>query len=132
MSRYQLLFILLIIAIVGGGLFTLAGLPAAWLAGAMMFSAVAALAGLRAQFPMKIRPVIFVVLGLQIGAGVTDDTLAAMAQWPISLLLLVVTVAAIVWAGMELYRRVYGWDHATAFFSTMPGALSMTMRSLSS
>ena len=127
MTRVQTLLILLVIAVAGGGVFTLAGLPAAWLAGAMTFSAAGSLAGLRAGFPGGIRPVIFVVLGLQIGAGVTPETLQAMTRWPISLVLLVVTVAAVAWAGTTLYRRVFGWDGPTAFFATMPGALSVVM-----
>ncbi len=127
MSRYQILFAQLVIASIGGWVFTVAGLPASWLAGAMMFSIAASLAGLRATMPAAVRPVIFVVLGLQIGAGVSAETLQAMARWPLSLALLAVTVAAVAWAGTSLYRRVYGWDGPTAFFSSMPGALSMVM-----
>ena len=115
------------LAAAGGAVFALVGLPAPWLAGAMTFVGIAALAGFRAKLPNLLRDVAFVILGAQIGASFTRETVAAMAQWPVSLALLALTTAAVVWAGTTMYRRVFHWDPATGFFATMPGALSIAL-----
>ena len=38
-----------------------------------------------------------------------------------------VTVAIIVWACLVYYQRWREWDRATAFFASLPGALSMVI-----
>jgi uncharacterized protein len=50
-----------------------------------------------------------------------------MASWPASLSILTVTVVAVTWSGYEFFRRVCGWDRQTALFSSVPGALSLTL-----
>lgn len=111
----------------GGGLFALAGLPAAWLSGAMVAVAAAALAGLSAAVPARLRDATYVLLGVSMGAGVDRGLLARLGDWPASLLGLAVAVALMI-AGSYLWlRRVSGWDPASAYFGSIPGALSMTL-----
>ncbi len=121
------LLLLAVLATAGGASFAWLGLPAPWLAGAMTFCAVAALAGFRAKVPNGLRDVAFVVLGAQIGASFSRETVEAMGRWPLSLVFLALTTAAVVWAGTAMYRRVFRWDSATGFFATMPGALSVAL-----
>ena len=115
------------IAFAGAGLFASIGAPAPWLAGAMLATALAALMGLPLILPIPVRNAGFVILGLQIGASFTPESLASVAQWPVSLAILVLTMAVLVAAGQQLLTRAFGWDRTTAYFACMPGALSLAL-----
>jgi membrane AbrB-like protein len=112
----------------GGGVFWWLGLPAPWLAGAMVAVAAAALAGkIRTVMPKALTRIVFILLGLQIGGAVTPETIETLSRWPLSVALLAVTMAAVVAAGVAFYQRTLGWDRATSFFAVMPGALSLAL-----
>ena len=112
----------------GGGVFWWLGLPAPWLAGAMVAVAAAALAGkIRTVMPKSLTRMVFILLGLQIGGAVTPETLETLSRWPLSVALLAVTMAVVVVAGVILYERLLRWDRATSFFAVMPGALSLAL-----
>jgi membrane AbrB-like protein len=112
----------------GGAICWRFGLPAPWLAGSVIAVAAASLSGVIKQaMPRHLTKFIFILLGLQIGGSVTPETLNTISRWPLSFLVLTLTMAALVWAGMIFYRRVYGWDKATSFFAVMPGALSVAL-----
>lgn len=111
----------------GGAVFAAAGLPAAFLSGSMVVVAVAALAGFDARVPVRLRDGIYVLLGVSMAGGVDRDLLARLGEWPPSLAGLAASVVAMI-AGSYLYlRRVAGWDAPSAFFGSIPGALSMTL-----
>ncbi|WP_051341164.1 AbrB family transcriptional regulator [Azospirillum halopraeferens] len=113
----------LALAVLGGGLFQAAGLPAALLTGAMVAVAGAALAGLPLHLPNPLSTAAFIMLGLTMGTGVTPDTLHRMATWPLSMVLLAASmVGCLVLCSLWL-ERVHGWDRATARFAAIPGAL---------
>lgn len=112
---------------VGGWGFTVLGLPAGWLAGAMVVVAALAIAGVPCAVPDALRSVVFVVLGLSMGSGVKPETVARIGEWPVTMALLVVAVVAILLATYVYQRRVAGWDRQTAYFAAIPGALSYVM-----
>lgn len=118
----------LVIGTAGGALFHYLGLPAPWLAGAMVAVAGAALAGkIRTVMPKSLTRIVFILLGLQIGGAVTPETLETLSRWPASVALLAVTMVVLVAAGTAFYQRMLGWDRATSFFAVMPGALSLAL-----
>jgi membrane AbrB-like protein len=117
----------LALAAAGGGLFALLGLPAAWLSGALTVVAVLAVAGIGVGVNRLVRAVAFIGLGITMGAAVTPETLAGMRSWPISLAVLVVSVAATMAAVTFYLRRFAGWDGRTAFYASAPGALSTAL-----
>jgi uncharacterized protein len=117
----------LALAATGGGLFALLGLPAAWLAGAMTAVAVAGLAGAPVGVPGRLREAAFILVGASMGGAVTPETLGQMAQWPLSLALLAASVAATIITVALYLERVRGWEHATARFSAVPGALTSVL-----
>lgn len=117
----------LAIAAVGGGLAHIAGLPAAWLAGSAVAVSGAAIAGFPVGLPGRLRDVVFVLLGVSMGTGVTPQTLERAIHWPVSLAVLVVFIAAVIAAGFLYFRRVSGWDRESAFFAAIPGALSYVL-----
>ena len=116
-----------LLALLGGALLTWLGLPAGWLAGAMLFVAIASLAGLESEVPDKIRWIFFLYLGIFAGSGASPATLEQIALWPASFAMLLVTVAGIICTSYILLRRLFRWDGQTAFFASLPGALSFVL-----
>jgi membrane AbrB-like protein len=111
----------------GGALFAWAGLPAPWLAGAMVATGTAALSGIEVGVPRWARDAVFGLLGISIGAAVTWATLLRMTTWPLSMAMLALAVVAITWAQFGYYRRWFGMDRLTAYFAGLPGALSTVL-----
>lgn len=112
----------------GGAVFWWLGLPAPWLAGSVVTVAAASLSGVIKQaMPRHLSKVVFILLGLQIGGAVTPETLGTISRWPLSFVILALTMAVLVLSGLKFYRAVYGWDRATSFFAVMPGALSVAL-----
>lgn len=114
----------LLIAAMGGWLFVRLGLPAAWLMGAMMVTAVAAMAGVPVGLGPSLREVAFVLLGISIGSSVTPRIVQDILAWPASIALLLVSIAATMAVSSLYLERVHGWDRTTARFASMPGAFS--------
>ncbi len=129
MDRDELARLALAVAVgaAGGLCFDLADLPAPWISGAMVAVAVAVLSGLKARVDRRLRSGLFLFLGTSMGAGVTPDVLAGIGVWPASLVLLATTVLATGAATHLFLRRLLGWDGASAFFASIPGALSYVL-----
>ena len=121
------ILITLVAATLGGGLFAALGLPAAWMSGALVAAAVLAMLGFEVDLPEGLRRAAFLVLGISMGTAVRPETLAGMRAWPISLAVLVVSVAATIAAVTFYLRRVAGWDGRTAFYASAPGALTSVL-----
>ncbi|QDG78788.1 AbrB family transcriptional regulator [Labrenzia sp. PHM005] len=112
------------IAAIGGWLFHLAGLPAAWLSGGMVLVAVMTLAGVPTVMPAKVRDGLFVLLGISMGAGVRPEVVDRIGEWPLSMAFLLVAVICITAAGYTVLRYIAHWPKETAFFGAIPGTLS--------
>lgn len=117
----------LAIALTGGGLFTLAGIPASWLMGGMVAVAASAVAGAPLLMPPRVAAGAFVLLGVSMGSGITPDILDQLARWPLSMMLLAVAVLVSMVASAQWLERVHGWDRATAAYAAVPGALGMVL-----
>src|SRR5262249_57711701 len=114
----------LLIAGAGGFLFDLARFPASWIAGAMVFSATAALAGRPLALPHNLARAFYIVLGMSIGAVATPKTVAGMTIWPLSILAVTLAMGAVTLGTTAYLKRVHGWDTLTAGFGGLPRALS--------
>lgn len=112
------------IAAAGGWLFAALGLPAAWLMGAMIATAAAALAGLPIGLNRVSREIAFLLLGISIGSSATPEIVAQAQAWPGSFALLIASIAATMVASSAYLVRVHGWDRTTARCASMPGAFS--------
>lgn len=111
----------LTIAAAGGGALALLSLPAAWLTGAMIAVAAAAMAGVRVDYPATLRNVVFVMLGSALGTGVSPGLLGHLGEWPLSMAILVVAVAVVQLCCQLFLTRICGWDRQTSFFAAIPG-----------
>ena len=117
----------LLIAGAGGFLFDLAHFPAGWIAGAMVFSATASLAGRPLGLPHNLARAFYIVLGMSIGAVATPKTVAGMTIWPLSIVAVTLAMGAVTLGTVAYLKRVHGWDTMTAVFGGMPGGLSQVM-----
>jgi uncharacterized protein len=108
----------------GGWLASIAQIPLAWMIGAMTATTLAAVPGLPVAIPRSLRNVMIAVLGVMLGSAFTPEIVQRIGEWSISLsaLALYSTVAGA--ASYAYFRRVCGYDKATAYFSAMPGGLS--------
>ena len=97
--------------------------PPGWLTGAMIAVAAGAMARVPLHMPALAANGALVLLGMSMGAGVTPDTLRQAAAWPLSILVLAVSVVASIAVCSFWFERIHGWDRATARFAAIPGAL---------
>ena len=84
----------------------------------------AAMAGLPVGLPARLREAAFVLLGISMGSSATPESVTQMLAWPVSLVLLAISVVATLFAGAVYLERVHGWDRVTARCASMPGALA--------
>lgn len=115
----------------GGLLAQWIGLPVPWLIGSAILVAAANVAGAPIRIPAAIRDVAFVVLGALAGSGVTPDVLNQIALWPLSFAIQMAGVLGVIAATMLFLQRGLGWDRETAFFASLPGALSLVVATAS-
>jgi uncharacterized protein len=111
----------------GGFLFNLAQFPAGWLAGGMVFCAVAALAGRKVIVPLNLARGFYIILGMSMGAVATPATVHGMATWPVSIALVAVGMGFVTLGTVTYLKMVHGWDTQTALFAGIPGGLSQVM-----
>lgn len=115
------------IGLIGAALFWAIGFPSAPLTGGATAVTLAGLMGLRVALPVWLRTLAFVLLGINIGTGVTPEMLRTAAAWPVSLVILTASLLL----GMEIARRGLqrwmGFDRASAVLAAAPGHLSYVL-----
>jgi membrane AbrB-like protein len=117
----------LLVAAVGGGVFTLVGFPAGLISGSLLTVAAVALAGRPLMIPAPLSRLISVLIGISLGAVVTPDTLKGLAAFPLSISMLLVATIAMTAATTSYLRLVHGWPWQSALFGASPGALAQVM-----
>ncbi|WP_316859032.1 AbrB family transcriptional regulator [uncultured Cohaesibacter sp.] len=118
---------LYLIAFCGGWLAHMVDFPAAWLTGSLLAVAITSLTRFKFRLPILLRDIGYAQLGLIMGSGFSPEMLHAISSWPVSILFLALTVVAIAASAYFVLRKVGGWDHPTALFAALPGALSYVM-----
>ncbi|MGR3512588.1 MAG: AbrB family transcriptional regulator [Paracoccaceae bacterium] len=112
-----------LIAALGVAGFKAIALPLPWLLGPIFACLIAALAGVPMAGMKPVNEAMRTVLGVAVGATMTPTVIATFpAMWP-TLLLVPVMVGVIGLTGVPYFRRVWGYDFPTAYYSTMPGGL---------
>lgn len=113
----------LLAAALGAAAFLVLGLPLPLLLGPLSGCLVFALAGAPLRDMGWLGTFMRTFLGVAIGASVTPQLLASLPAFAPTLALIPLFVAVIGAVGYPFFRRVMGFDHATAFYSAMPGGL---------
>lgn len=112
-------------AIAGSGvvLFHWVSLPLPWLLGPIFACLISALAGIRMAGTPVLNQGMRTVLGVAVGATITPAVLASMlGMWP-TLLLIPVMIVVIGLIGIPYFRRLWGFDFVTSYYSAMPGGI---------
>jgi uncharacterized protein len=113
----------LLIAAVGGIAFALLGFPAGLVSGSVLAVSAAALLGRPVKVPMALARVGYVIVGIQLGAVVTPETVRGFLTWPASIALLVVASIAMIVATASYLRAVHRWDPLSALMGASPGSM---------
>lgn len=111
----------------GGAVATALGMPAGWLMGGALAVTAAAMAGLPMRIPNRLRDVVFVLVGMMMGASVAPDSLSLIASWPVSLAALALELVLIISLTGWMLSAVFKLDTGTAYMSSFPGHLSFVM-----
>lgn len=101
-----------------------AGLPVPWMLGALFGTAAFAIGGVRLAVPSALKTAAHACIGLILGAAIDPDTFARAAQWPQSLMVLLVGMILMSVAAALYYIRVAGFDRLTATAASLTGGLS--------
>ncbi|WP_372922881.1 AbrB family transcriptional regulator, partial [Roseovarius sp.] len=117
----------LAIGAAGAALFWLIGFPAAVLTGPAATVSLAAILGIRTGIPPRLRDAVFLILGITIGSTVTPEVIDTAMTWPLSLLMLSVTLFVALILARETLMRGFGFDRMTALMSATPGHLSYVL-----
>ncbi|MEZ5797905.1 MAG: AbrB family transcriptional regulator [Paracoccaceae bacterium] len=113
----------LAIAAVGAGGFFALGLPLPLLLGPMAACLVASLLGAQLADMGQAGTYLRTFLGLAVGASITPDLVHRLPAMAGSLAFVPLFIVAIAAVGYPLFRKVFGFDHATAWYGAMPGGL---------
>lgn len=103
------------------------GVPAPWLTGPALIVSIAGIIGIPLFMPDVLRNTVFIVIGMTMGAGITPDTVATIAKWPLSIVTLFVGLIIIMAISTRLLRAVFGYDGETALLAAAPGHLSYVL-----
>jgi hypothetical protein len=117
----------LAVALAGGALLGLSGMPAGWLSGSILAVAGASLANRPMLIPTWLMRTIFVIVGISLGAVVTPETLNGVAAYPLSIVVLIVAMAFVAVAGAYYLQIVHGWDKVSAYLAAAPGGMSQVI-----
>lgn len=112
----------LLLALSGGILFQVLGLPLPFLFGPMTACLIAALAGARLKEMGNISTAARTILGVAIGASITPEIVDRIPQLLGSVALIPIYVALIGIVGVPFFRRL-GYDPVTSWYAAMPGGL---------
>jgi membrane AbrB-like protein len=115
------------IAAAGGLTLNWIGFPAGLVTGSLLGVAIAALAGRPVLLPTPLSRVIYVLVGISLGAVVTPETLKGLATFPLSVALLLLSTLCMMAATTLYLRFVHGWDALSALLGASPGALAQVM-----
>lgn len=111
------------VAAAGAAFFWSLGLPLPFLFGPMAACLVAALSGAKLVGFGKITAAARTILGVAVGTSITPDVAAALPNMIGSIALVPLYIVLIAAVGVPFFRKICGFDAATAYYAAMPGGL---------
>ncbi len=111
------------IGLMGAISFLYLNLPLPWLLGPIIASLLAALAKIPLKSFTPLNNFMRTVLGVAVGASLTPSVVMSFqSMWP-TLAMIPLFLIMIAACGVPYFQKVWGYDLATAYYSTMPGGL---------
>lgn len=111
------------LAAAGAGVFLVLRLPLPLLLGPMLACLIAALMGAPLMGAGGFAVFMRTFLGVAVGASITPQVIGHLPDIMASLALVPLFIGVIALIGYPLFRRVFGFDHPTAWYAAMPGGL---------
>ena len=113
----------LALALTGGGVAKLAGIPAPWLLGAVIGSLLLGAARRRPNFPEPVRWLAFIMLGYLIGSTASATFLGSLSLWLPSLVVMAVLIPVVTFVSAAVLLRLSDLSAEEAVLCSLPGAL---------
>ena len=107
----------------GGWIFHLAGMPLAWMLGAMTATALYAAMGGQRFIPPVFRTVSRPVVGVLAGSAFDSGTVASVLHWWDAIAVAVGQSLMVTVLGAVFFRKIGRFDRETAFFASVPAGL---------
>lgn len=111
------------LALTGGAVALVVGIPIPWLLGALLLSLVLGAIGRRPGFPNSIRDMAFLMLGYFIGSTVSSDFFSSVTLWVPSVLVSVLLIPAITLSSALVIHRMTDLEPNEALLCAVPGSL---------
>ncbi len=108
----------------GSAAFLWLGIPGGAISGAMVAVTLLTVFGIAHRIEGGLRIAAMIASGVTIGAAVNPETLRGVVTYPVSLLIMSVSIAATTLAGMAVLMFAAGWSKSTAFLASSPGAFA--------
>ncbi|MEJ8572878.1 AbrB family transcriptional regulator [Microbaculum marinum] len=104
------------------------GLPLAWMMGSMLTVGLIGMFGIKigghgVEVPHWLRTSMIPIIGVMLGSGFTPTVVAGIGEWWVTMLALIVFILLASAVAYQFYRRVFGFDAITSYFSSIPGGL---------
>lgn len=115
------------VAALGGLIFHLLGIPAAWLSGAVIGTVIWGALGNKTRLSRPVIEMAMVISGVVMGASITPEAIAGVGAYPLSIALLCLAVPTITVASAAFLMKVYGWNRDDALLASVPGALTAVL-----
>ncbi len=118
----------LVIGAAGGWVARQLGLPLPWMLGPLIVTTIFAvgriqIAGRGVHIPKLARNFMIPIIGVMLGASFSPAIVSRMVEWVPTMLALLVFIFLGTAAVYHLYRRAFGFDPTTSYFSAVPGGL---------
>lgn len=117
----------LAIGAAGAALAWRTGTPAPWLIGPALAVMIVGLFGVQLAIPVRLRNICFLLVGVSMGASVTPEVFVAARQWPLSFVMVIVTMVILLYVAAWMLQRLFRIDRKTALLSSSPGHLSFVL-----
>jgi uncharacterized protein len=115
------------VAALGGLIFHLLGIPAAWLSGAVIGTVIWGALGNKTRLSPRVIETAMVISGVVMGASITPEAIAGVGTYPLSIALLCLAVPTITVASAVFLMKAYGWNKDDALLASIPGALTAVL-----
>lgn len=112
-----------VIALAGGAVALVLGVPIPWLLGALLASLLLGVAGKRPTFPNAIRDVAFILLGYLIGSTASTEFYSSVTLWIPSVVVSVLLIPLITISSAIVVRRLTDLTAEEAMLCSVPGSL---------
>ncbi len=121
--KLRALGVTVLLGAAGAGVFVAMGWPLPFLLGPLFACLFGALARVPLSGMGQVGVAFRTVLGVAVGTSITPDLVGRLPEMAYSVALIPLFVLMIGLAGYPFFRRVCGFDHATAYYAAMPGGL---------